>query len=80
MSEMTIQLPDSILGKLREQAAVYGTSVEQIVVAAAGEKLAAMLKGSSYLQEEGAQASQAMFREMLSKVPDVEPDPLDRMN
>ena len=69
MSTLTIQLPDSLHGKLRELAEADGTSVEQLVAAAAGEKLAAMLEGAEYLRREAALGSRADFERVLAKVP-----------
>lgn len=50
MSQLTIQLPDSLHGKLRKFAEADGTSVEQLVTAAAGEKLAAILISAAGLR------------------------------
>ncbi len=79
MSTLTIQLPDSLLGKLRELAEADGTSVEQIVTAAAGEKLAAMMEGAAYLRREAALGSRADFERVLAKVPKVPPQPGDAL-
>ena len=76
---MTIQLPDSLHGKLREFADADGTSVEQLVAAAAGEKLAAMLEGAEYLRREAALGSRAEFERVLAKVPDVPPESCDAL-
>lgn len=80
MSTLTIQLPDSVAGKLREVAATDGTSVEQLVAAAASEKLAAMLEGGAYLRREGAKGSRELFLKVLAKVPDVDPEPHDKLS
>lgn len=80
MSTLTIQLPDSVAGKLREVAAADGTSVEQLVAAAAGEKLAAMLEGAAYLKREGAHGAREKFLQVLAKVPDVAPETHDKLN
>ncbi len=79
MSALTIQLPDSLHGKLREFAEAEGTSVEQWVAAAAGEKLAAMLEGAEYLRREAALGSRADFERVLAKVPQVPPEPFDAL-
>jgi predicted transcriptional regulator len=79
MSTVTIQLPDSLHGKLREFAEADGTSVEQLVAAAAGEKLAAMLEGAEYLRREAALGSRADFERVLAKVPKVPPEPYDAL-
>lgn len=77
MSAVTIQLPDSLHGKLREFAQAGGTSVEQLVAAAAGEKLAAMLEGAEYLRREAALGSRADFESVLAKVLVASPEPYD---
>ena len=79
MSTLTIQLPDSMLGKLRELAEAGGTSVEQIVTAAAGEKLAAMMEGAAYLRREAGLASRSDFERVLAKIPKVPPQPGDEL-
>ena len=79
MSTLTIQLPDSLHGKLREFAEADGTSVEQLVTAAAGEKLSAMLEGAEYLRREAALGSRADFERVLAKVPKVPPEPHDTL-
>ena len=79
MSTLTIQLPDSVHGKLRELADADGTSVEELVAAAAGEKLAAMLGGAAYLRREAALGSRAEFGRVLAKVPQVPPEPYDAL-
>lgn len=77
MSTLTIQLPDSLHGKLREFAEADGTSVEQLVAAAAGEKVAAMLEGAEYLRGEGRLGSRVEFERVLAKVPNVAAEPYD---
>lgn len=78
MSTLTIELPDSLHGKLREFAEADGTSVEQLVAAAA-EKLAAMLEGAAYFRREAALGSRADFERVLAKVPKVPPEPHDAL-
>ena len=80
MSTLTIQLPDSLHGKLREFAEADGTSVEQLVAAAAGEKLAAMLNGAEYLRREASLGLRADFDRVLAKVPKVPPEPYDKLD
>jgi hypothetical protein len=79
MSTLTIQLPDSLHGKLREFAEADGTSVEQLVASAAGGKLAALLEGAKYLRREAKLGSRADFERVLAKVPNVPPEPGDAL-
>ncbi len=78
MSKLTAELPDSLHGKLREFAGADGTSLEQLV-AAGGEKLAAMLEGAEYLRPEALLGSRADFGRVLAKVPKVQPAPYDAL-
>lgn len=55
------------------------TSVEQLVAAAAGEKLAVMLEGAEYLRREAAVGSRAEFERVLAKVPGVPPESCDAL-
>lgn len=43
MSTLTIQLPDGVADQLRECAAKEGLTVDQLLCAAAAEKLSAMI-------------------------------------
>ena len=79
MSALTINLPDSLHGKLREFAAADGTSVERLVAAAAGEKLAAMLAGAAYLERGKAKGSRKEFERILGMVPDVPEESTDEL-
>ena len=79
MSAVTIDLPDSLYGKLREFAQGNGTSVERLLSAAASEKMAALLGGVTYLQHEAAQGSRVHFERALAKIPDVAPEEYDRL-
>ena len=80
MSALTIELPDSLHGKLREFADADGVSVEQLVAAAVGEKLAAMLDGAEYLRREAALGSPEEFLRVLAKVPNAPPEPYDALD
>lgn len=80
MSALTIDLPDSLHGKLREFAEAEGLSLEQLIASAAAEKLAALLDGAAYLRREAALASRADFERVLSKAPDAPPEPGDTLD
>lgn len=80
MSALTIDLPDSHHGKLREFAEAEGLSMEQLIASAAAEKLAALLDGAAYLRREATLASRADFECVLAKAPDVPPEPDDALD
>ena len=78
MSNLTVRLPDSLHGMLKELAKAEGISINQFMVLAAAEKMSA-LATEDYLKKEAAKGSRERFREVLAKVPDVEPDEHDRL-
>ncbi|MCP3911635.1 MAG: toxin-antitoxin system HicB family antitoxin [Actinomycetia bacterium] len=77
MSTMSLRLPESIHGQLKNLAMREGTSINQLVVTAVAEKLSALLT-VEYLEERARRGNRAAFEAVLSNVPDVEPDPWDR--
>lgn len=76
MSTLTIRLPDSLHGKIRELAKADGISINQFLATAAAEKMAAMMT-ADFLRKEGNQADRAAFLTALAKVPAARPDPGD---
>jgi len=78
MSTLTIQLPESLHRKISELAQADGISIEQFVSSAAAEKMAALLT-EDFLRREAALGSRADFERVLSKVPDVPPEPYDEL-
>jgi hypothetical protein len=63
---------------LRELAEREGVSINQIINAAVGEKVAA-LHTLDYLRERAKRGSRVAFDAVLAKVPDVEPPDYDRL-
>ncbi len=78
MSALTIQLPASLHGKIAELARNEGVSVEQFVATAAAEKMSALLT-EIYLRREASLGSRADFDRVLRKVPNVPPEPHDKI-
>ena len=78
MSTLSIRLPESLHLRARELAKKEGISINQLVASALGEKIAA-LDAADYLERRAARGSRARFRRALAKVPDVEPEPHDRL-
>ena len=79
MSALTIQLPESLHGKISELARADGISIEQFVQTAAAEKMAALLT-EDHLRREAALGSRAAFERVLATVPDVPPEPYDELS
>ncbi len=71
----TISLPDEILQQAEELAAHENISVEELVLAALSEQFAA----AQYLRRRAERASVERFRAALDQIPDVAPEPHDRL-
>lgn len=78
MSQITVNVPESILNKVRELAAKDQVTLDHFVSLALAEKTAVLLT-ADYLVKLAEQGSVEHFRQALSQVPDVEPDPSDRI-
>lgn len=78
MSTLSLRLPTSLHRNLRTLAQREGVSINQLINAAVGEKVAA-LHTLDYLRERAKRGSRAAFDAVLAKVPDVEPPDYDRL-
>ncbi|ACF43497.1 toxin-antitoxin system HicB family antitoxin [Pelodictyon phaeoclathratiforme] len=78
MSVLSLRLPKSLHEQLREVAQEEGISVNQFIMLAAAEKVAA-LSAFEYLEKRANRGSRETFLEILSKVPDVEPEACDTL-
>lgn len=78
MSTLSLRLPDSLHRRVKELAAEEGISINQFVAAAVAEKMSALMT-EDYLRQRAARGSRTRYEEALSRVPDVEPDPRDRL-
>lgn len=78
MSELSLQLPKSLHERLRELAREEGISVNQFIILAVAEKIAA-ISTVEYLEERAKRGSRERFLEILSKAPDVDPEEFDRL-
>ena len=76
MSALSLRLPKSLHVQLREVAQEEGISVNQFVMLAVAEKVAA-LSAIEYLEKRAKRGNREKFLEILSKVPDVEPEAFD---
>ena len=63
---------------MRELAKEEGISVNQFIVLAVAEKIAA-ISTIEYLEKRAKRGSRERFLEILNKAPDVEPEEFDRM-
>ena len=78
MSAITINIPESLYDKLKEVAEKDQSTPEQLAVLAIAEKLSSLMT-VEYLEERARQAKLERFEQLLSKVPDVEPEDHDRL-
>jgi uncharacterized protein (DUF1778 family) len=78
MSALSLRLPKSLHEQLRELAKEEGISVNQFVMLAVAEKVAA-ISTIEYLERRAKRGSREKFLEILSKVHDVEPEEVDRL-
>jgi hypothetical protein len=78
MSTLSLRIPTSLHRELRELARREGVSINQIINSAVGEKVAS-LRTLDYLRERARRGSRELFDEVLSRVPDVEPEEHDRL-
>jgi hypothetical protein len=79
MSELIVQIPDSLRHSIEELAAKEGYSVSQFLASAAGEKLAVMMT-IDYLKREAASGRREDFEHYLKSVPDDPPEKTDQLN
>lgn len=76
MSNLSLRLPDSLHETAKQLAQHDHISVNQFVTVAVAEKISALLT-EDYLEARAHQGSRPKFEEILSRVPDVEPDEND---
>ena len=77
-STLTLRLPKSLHGKIREQAKSDEISINQFLVTAAAEKLSALLT-QDYLESEATKGKRQDFTKVLKAVPHVDPEPHDSL-
>jgi hypothetical protein len=77
MSNLSLRLPDSLHETAKQLAKDGHISVNQFVTVAVAEKIAALMT-EDYLEQRAQRGSRAKFEDILSRVPDVEPDEYDR--
>ena len=78
MSAITINVPQSLFDKLLEVAAKDRSTPEHFALLALAEKLSSVIT-VEYLEERAKRAKIERFEQLLSKVPDVEPEEHDRL-
>ena len=78
MSMMSLRLPKSMYGDLKEIAKAEGVSMNQFVTIAIAEKIAS-LNALDYLGKRAERGSREKLLAVLAKAPDDEPEEQDRL-
>jgi hypothetical protein len=78
MSALSIRLPESLHGRVRELAAREGISINQLIAAALAEKMSALMT-EDYLESRARRGTREKFLAALARVPDAEPDLQDQL-
>lgn len=78
MTAVTIEIPDSLAGQLRQVAADQGVTLDQLLSSAAAEKLSALMS-VEHLRERAARASRGDFLAFLDGSPNVPALPGDEL-
>jgi len=79
MSSLSVNIPESLHRRAQALAQNDGIPLDQFIATALAEKVA-VLDAESYLRERAVRGSREKFDQVLSKVPDVEPDEHDRLS
>lgn len=78
MSTLSLRLPNYLHEGIRKVAEQQGVSINQLITLAVAEKLSA-LTTAQVLAQRTATVSRKEYEEILAKVPNIEPDPWDRL-
>ncbi len=77
-STLSLRLPASLHRTIKEQAKSDGVSINQFLVAAASEKISALMT-QDYLANEAAKGEYNDFLKVLKNVPHDEPEEYDKL-
>jgi hypothetical protein len=78
MSVLSLRLPHSMHHDMKDFAQQEGVSINQFIVVAVAEKMAA-LNTKDYLQKRASRGDRQKLLSVLAKSPDIEPDEADRL-
>ena len=78
MRTVQVHLPDSLQQHVHALAERDGISIDQCIATAVAEKMAALMT-EAYLEERAKRGSRAKYEAALAQVPDIEPEPYDRL-
>ncbi|MBD2365305.1 ribbon-helix-helix protein, CopG family [Anabaena minutissima FACHB-250] len=78
MSNLNVQIPDSLYKQIEALAAKENMSLEQLVAIALSAQVSAWMT-KDYIEEKAKRGSWDKFQQVLAKVPDVEPEDYDKL-
>jgi hypothetical protein len=78
MTNLNVQLPESLYKQIEALATRENVSIEQLVAIALSAQISAWLT-KSYLEEKAKSGSWEQFQRVLNKVPNVEPEEYDKL-
>lgn len=78
MSTLRLSLPQTLQDQVRLLAEREGITINQFIAMAVAEKTAALM-AEDYLAERAKRGSREDLLAILEQVPDIEPDPHDRL-
>ncbi|NJM72111.1 MAG: hypothetical protein HC862_19075 [Scytonema sp. RU_4_4] len=79
MTNLNVQIPESLYKQMEALATKENMSIEQLVAVALSAQVSAWMT-KDYLEEKAQRGSWEKFQQVLTKVPDVEPDDYDRLD
>ena len=78
MINLNAQIPDSLYKQVEALAARENISVEQLVALALSAQVSAWMT-KDYLEQRSERGSWQKFQQVLTRVPDIEPEDYDKL-
>ncbi|GJD22669.1 hypothetical protein RIVM261_076250 [Rivularia sp. IAM M-261] len=78
MTNLNVQIPDSLYKQIEAKAIKENVPIDQLVAIALSTQVSAWTS-KDYIEARKARGSLDKFKQVLSKVPDVEPDDYDKL-
>ncbi len=78
MSNLNVQISDSLYKQIEALAAKENVSLEQLVAIALSAQVSAWMT-KEYIEEKAKRGSWDKFQQVLDKVPDVDPEDYDKL-
>lgn len=79
MTNLNVQIPESLYKQMEALATKENMSIEQLVAVALSAQVSAWMT-KDYLEEKAQRGSWEKFQQVLTKVPDVEPEDYDKID